>query len=480
MKEHATEFAKVVSVKKDVFDIEGLPSASLNQVIYSKEKDTLAVIVSMTESKKNCVVLSGSPPHVNQEYVSSGNKLALGEIQNVWGKVNYATELFVQDTKAGGKLNLVDSEPLGLSARSDIDSPLITGVGIVDLIVPIAKGQRELVIGDRKTGKTSFLMDIVSSQAKLGKKCIYCCVGKRLVEVNLLWANFEKRGVSKDVCLVASLGTDPSGAVLYTPHLAMTIAEKVMALGEDVLLVMDDLSTHAKYYREVSLSLKRLPGRSSYPADIFYMHAKLLERAGAFKVGNEKKTITCLPVAQSILGDITDYITTNLMSMTDGHIYFDAELRDQGKIPSVNPFLSVTRVGHQTFAPCIQDMSRKITSFLATYERSKNFSHFGGEASTSLSQILAKGDLVSESLNQPIGNYVNFNFLVSLICLIWSGDLSTYSREDIKKVIQKDRAEEVKIIETTVQAYIQECKNFEELVSKVHLSDIKKIITNAA
>ena len=199
--------------------------------------------------------------------------------------------------------------------------------------------------------------------------------------------NLTDLGILSQSVLVVTSSNSPSGMIYKAPYTAMTIAEYFKDQGKNVMVVLDDLTIHAKYYRELSLTAKRFPGRDAYPGDIFYLHARLMERAGNFQNG----FITCLPIAQTVEGDISGYIQTNLMSMTDGHIYFDQDMFEKGERPSINPFLSVTRVGRQTQSSLLKSVGREITSFLVTYNNLKELQQFGGDVTHDVGKKLQIG-----------------------------------------------------------------------------------------
>ena len=244
--------------------------------------------------------------------------------------------------------------------------PMFTGMTLVDLMIPLGRGQRELVLGDRKTGKTQFLLQAALAQASVGTVCVYACIGKKKAEILRVKEFFAKEGILDKTVIVASSSQDSTGEIFTCPYTAMAVAEFFRDRGQDTLVLLDDMTTHAKFYREMSLLLRKFPGRDSYPGDIFHIHSKLLERSGNFvikKDGNEMDVaITCLPAAETIQGDLTGYIQTNLMSMTDGHIYFDNELFFKGRRPAINPFISVTRVGYQTQTSLRKEMWAALVS----------------------------------------------------------------------------------------------------------------------
>jgi F-type H+-transporting ATPase subunit alpha len=282
----------------------------------------------------------------------------------------------------------VDQPPLGIERREDVWDPFETGVVLVDMLVPMGKGQRELVIGDRKIGKTFFLQSAILAHAQRGGICVYGGIARRAADVYAMRAFLEANKITDKVVIVGSVASDPAGLVFLTPYSAMTIAEYFRDQGKDVLCVLDDMTIHAKYYREIALLSNRYPGRSAYPGDVFYAHARLMERAGNF----DKGSITCLPVAETVLSDIRGYIQTNLMSMTDGHIFFSHEMYNKGNRPSIDPFLSVTRVGRQTRTPLMRDIGQQVTSFLSHHQRLQKLVHFGGELSGDVKKSLAIGD----------------------------------------------------------------------------------------
>jgi F0F1-type ATP synthase alpha subunit len=201
----------------------------------------------------------------------------------------------------------------------------------------------------------------------------------------------------------------------------------------DVLLILDDMTTHARVYREISLLARRFPGRGSYPGDIFYLHAKLIERAGNFKKGS----ITALPVAESILGDLSGYIQTNLMSMTDGHIFFDIDLYNEGKRPAVNPYLSVTRIGHQTQTHLLKDLSRELTSFLVSYDTMKQFLHFGAEVGATAKNILLLGERIDVLFNQGTTSIIPINVNILSLGGLWAGIWNEIKLPDLKRELEQ-------------------------------------------
>ncbi len=398
--------------------ISGLPGAHPNEVVIFENKD-MGLVLSMSREYLEVLVFANTQIRAGSKVVRTGEHVEIGVGSGLLGRMINPLGLPL-DNKGEIKdltSSLIDINPPKIIERKNIEKPLLTGVALVDLISPLGKGQRELVIGDRKTGKTEFLLQTVTTQAKLGTVCIYAVIGQKQIDIKKLNEFFVSGGIVQNTILVASSSSDSPGLIYLTPYSAMTIAEYFRDKGMDVLVVLDDMTSHARYYREMSLLARRFPGRSSYPGDIFYVQAKLVERAGNFKKGS----ITCLPVAESVLGDLSGYIQTNLMSMTDGHIFFDIDLISQGKRPAVNPFLSVTRVGHQTQTPLQRDVSREISVFLVTYDRMKQFMHFGAEVGDTAKNILNLGARVDAFFNQSGIKTVAININILIIAGLWAG-----------------------------------------------------------
>jgi F-type H+-transporting ATPase subunit alpha len=336
----------------------------------------------------------------------------------------------------------IEIHPLGISARVAITRPFTTGFTIIDTLVPLGVGQRELIIGDRKTGKTQFLLRTMLHQAKLGTVVIYCAIGKRKQEIKSVEEFLQAHQVFDRCIIVAADSHSNPGEIVFAPYTALTLAEYFRDLGQDVLVVLDDLTTHAKYYREVALLLGTFPGRESYPGDIFFVHSKLLERAGCFLVSGKERAITCLPVVESLSGDFTGYIQTNAMSITDGHIYFDTELFAQGKRPAVNTFLSVTRVGRQTQSPLQRDLNSSTVQLLAQYEELQRFLRFGSELSEEIHQTLQRGDSVLRLFHQtglqPIPTFVQAFFLSAVWLKWWDGSGTATVLSTLAPTVLKD------------------------------------------
>lgn len=359
----------------------------------------------------------------------------------------------------------VDMIPSGILDRAPVSEPLETGVSIVDLVIPIGIGQRELVIGDRKSGKTSFLIQTLLNQARKGTICIYALVGKRQMDILKITNLVKSENISDRTIIVATAASDSPGLVFMTPYTAMTVAEYYRDKGKNVLLIIDDLTTHAQFYRELALLARRFPGRNSYPGDIFYIHSRLLERAGSFKKGS----ISTLVAADTVLGDLSGYIQTNLMAITDGHIFFDMDMFNEGIRPAVNPYLSVTRVGEQTQSPVGRDLSRQLSRFLSHYQRLKELTHFGSEFEQRVEDDLNLGERIFSFFKQEAMSTMPYPISVLLFALLWGGFWRKIDSKEMKSAMLalSKRYQEEADFQTAVNNMLSSSNNFSDLVQSV-------------
>jgi F-type H+-transporting ATPase subunit alpha len=396
----------------------------------------------------------------------------LGRVVDPLGKTIIGSPM----PRAKAEPRLLFTTPSGIGERQDISQPLETGVSIVDLAVPLGKGQRELVIGDRKSGKTLFLQQAVLTQALKGAICIYASIAKRWSDTQNTISFFKKFGVEKKVVTVVAGPADTPGLIFLAPYTALTYAEYFRDKGHDVLLVLDDMTTHAKYYREITLSARRFPGRGSYPGDIFYVHSRILERAGNFGKGS----ISCLPVAETTFRDFSGYIQTNLMSMTDGHIFFDGDLFARGRRPAINTFLSVTRVGLQTQTNLVREINRELSKFMVIYEKMRQYMHFGSELSQETRRTLSIGERITSFFEQAADTIIPLNINVLLLGGIWAGfwrdkEIPEMKREIYQKVDSYIRDSAYRNL---VDKFIAGCETFSELI--YHLKEDESLIFGKA
>ncbi|MFV1916996.1 MAG: hypothetical protein ACC618_00700 [Patescibacteria group bacterium] len=428
--------------------VSGLPRVKPSEVVLF-DSGELGQVMSIGRETAEILLLGKTEVPVGTKVARTGGQLNISVGTSILGKTLNSLGVPL-GKKMGGSLagsyevRPIEAIPLGLDRRKTIDTPFETGVTMVDMIIPLGRGQRQLVVGDRKTGKTGFLLQSVTSAASRGTVVVYAAIAKKRLDIKMIEEFFRAKKVDANTVIVASSSADPAGLVFLTPYTAMTIAEYFRDRGQDVLIIFDDLTEHAKYYRELTLLARRFPGRSSYPGDIFYIHARLLERAGNFVITQKDKdgklvrktaSITALPVAELVMGDLSGYIQTNLMAMTDGHVYFDIDLFNAGRRPPINPFLSVTRVGRQAQTPLLRQLLTTLTSFLVRLEDLKQFMHFGAELGEETKRTLALGERIQTFLEQSPDITIPVNVNVVVFAALWGGFWSEASPSDLHSKI---------------------------------------------
>lgn len=434
-----SEIGFVETAVNPIVYVSGLPKVKSDELVVF-ETGEIGMVQSFTAELAEVLIFS-------KEQIGHGTRVArTNELLNVPVGKELLGKIIDPFGNPLSKIDIlkkpIESRPIntmasGISSRKTITRQLVTGIPAVDLIMPLGFGQRQLIVGDRKTGKTSFMLQTILSQAKQKNICVYAAIGKKRLDIKNIEAFFKKHNIFDQIVLVATGFDDPIGLSYLVPYSAITISEYFRDAGHDVLLTLDDITSHAKFYREISLLGKRFPGRNSYPGDIFYAHARLMERAGNFKTANGEKAISCLPIAETIQGDLSGYIQTNAMSMTDGHLYFDADFFAKGRRPAINPFLSVTRVGRQTQSPLKRSINREILSLFTISEKMQNFSHFGAELTESSKTTLAIHEKVINFLDQDLSTSMPINLQIILYSMLWNNILRNKNIEPIGKDVKK-------------------------------------------
>ena len=289
----------------------------------------------------------------------------------------------------------------GVITRKSVDTPLQTGIKAIDSMVPIGRGQRELIIGDRQTGKTAIAVDTILNQKGQGVKCIYVAIGQKASTVATIVKTLEEYGAMDYTTVVAATASELAPMQYIAPYAGCAMGEEWMENGEDVLVVYDDLSKHAAAYRTMSLLLRRPPGREAYPGDVFYLHSRLLERAARLSDELGGGSLTALPIIETQAGDVSAYIPTNVISITDGQIYLETEMFHAGFRPAVNAGLSVSRVGGAAQIKAMKKIAAPIRVELAQYRELAAFSQFGSELDADTKEKLEQGERLKEILKQP-------------------------------------------------------------------------------
>lgn len=431
------EYGVVYQVSHPIVFIEGLPKVKTHEIVMF-DSGQKGEVFTINRGKVEVRTFSHEPVKVGTKVVRTDQLLSIAVGPELFGHtINPLGEPLDQTISipTPKEFRDLDAKPIGISGRQKIATPLSTGITLIDLMIPLGRGQRELIIGDRKTGKSSVLMTTIRKQVDEGVVAIYAAIAKKKSEIKKLQAFFESEKIMDKVIIVATSSYDSPSLIYQTPYAAMAIAEYFRDQGRHSLLILDDLSTHAKFYRELSLLARRFPGRDSYPGDIFYVHSKLLERAGNFKHPDpmiKEVSITCLPVIEIIEGDLTGYVSTNVMGITDGHIYLDSNIYYQGMRPAVNIPLSVTRVGRQAMDKLSREVNKNLTAFLTNYDKLQTLSHFGQELTDDVKRDLRLGDMIYKLFNQSY--QVTVPFVVQLILLSLILQNCIENKEHLEKV----------------------------------------------
>lgn len=403
---------KVEQVKDGIVFASGLSDVGYNETvsIITSQGEVKGLVLNLETEHVGIVVL-GDFIHIKEgdSVEVEGRLLGLKVSEEMIGNViNPLGETLGSDIKVLGQkgkdMPLEKTAP-GVITRENVKRPLLTGILGIDAIIPIGKGQRQLVIGDRQTGKTSICLDTIINQTKLDTLCIYVSIGQKASRLAQITQKLKDSGALSNVIVVAANAADPAALQYIAPYAGTSIAEYFCEKGKDVLIVYDDLTKHAWSYREISLLLRRPPGREAYPGDIFYLHSRLLERALQFSQEHGSGSITALPVVETQAGDVSAYIPTNIISITDGQIFLDAELFNKGQLPAINFGTSVSRVGGDAQNAITKQLAGKLKLELAQYREMQAFSQFGSDLDKETKIKLEQGarimQLLKQKMNQP-------------------------------------------------------------------------------
>ena len=398
------EIGTVLQVSDGVVRIYGLRNAEANELL-EFDNGIKAIVMNLEEDNVGAVLL-GPTDRIKEGFIVKRTKriasIRVGE--SMLGRViDPLGEPLDGKGLIGGELYEMPLERKapGVIYRQPVNQPLQTGLKAVDAMIPIGRGQRELIIGDRQTGKTAIAIDTIINQKGQGVKCIYVAIGQKASTVASIVNTLEEYGAMAYTTVVASTASELAPLQYIAPYAGCAMGEEWMEKGEDVLVVYDDLSKHAAAYRTLSLLLKRPPGREAYPGDVFYLHSRLLERAARMNDEHGGGSLTALPIIETQAGDVSAYIPTNVISITDGQIYLETEMFHEGFRPAVNAGLSVSRVGGSAQIKAMKKIAAPIRVELAQYRELAAFSQFGSELDADTREKLAQGERIREVLKQP-------------------------------------------------------------------------------
>ena len=393
----------VIQVADGIARIHGLDNAMQGELL-EFPGEVYGMVLNLEEDNVGAVLL-GAQRNVNEgDTVKTTGRVVevpvgdamLGRVVNALGQ-----PIDGKGPIETNKYRQIERVASGVISRKSVDTPLQTGIKAIDSMVPIGRGQRELIIGDRQTGKTAIAIDTIINQKGQGVKCIYVAIGQKASTVAALVKTLEEFGAMSYTTVVASTASELAPLQYIAPYAGCAIGEEWMENGEDVLVVYDDLSKHAAAYRTLSLLLKRPPGREAYPGDVFYLHSRLLERAARLSDKLGGGSLTALPIIETQAGDVSAYIRTNVISMTDGQIYLETEMFNSGFRPAINAGLSVSRVGGSAQIKAMKKIAAPIRVELAQYRELAAFAQFGSELDADTTEKLAQGARIREMLKQP-------------------------------------------------------------------------------
>ena len=393
----------VIQVADGIARIHGLDNAMQGELL-EFPGEVYGMVLNLEEDNVGAVLL-GAQRNVNEgDTVKTTGRVVevpvgdamLGRVVNALGQ-----PIDGKGPIETNKYRQIERVASGVISRKSVDTPLQTGIKAIDSMVPIGRGQRELIIGDRQTGKTAIAIDTIINQKGQGVKCIYVAIGQKASTVAALVKTLEEFGAMSYTTVVASTASELAPLQYIAPYAGCAIGEEWMENGEDVLVVYDDLSKHAAAYRTLSLLLKRPPGREAYPGDVFYLHSRRLERAARLSDKLGGGSLTALPIIETQAGDVSAYIPTNVISITDGQIYLETEMFTSGFRPAINAGLSVSRVGGSAQIKAMKKIAAPIRVELAQYRELAAFAQFGSELDADTTEKLAQGARIREMLKQP-------------------------------------------------------------------------------
>ena len=430
-----SDVGTVIQVADGIARVHGLENAMQGELLQFPG-DVYGMVLNLEEDNVG-VVLLGSASNIEEgDIVKTTGRVVevpvgdalLGRVVNSLGQPIDGKGPIQTD-----KFRKIERVASGVITRKSVDTPLQTGIKAIDSMVPIGRGQRELIIGDRQTGKTAIAIDTIINQKGQNVKCIYVAIGQKASTVANIVKTLEEFGAMAYTTVVVSTASDLAPLQYIAPYSGCAIGEEWMENGEDVLVVYDDLSKHATAYRTLSLLLRRPPGREAYPGDVFYLHSRLLERAVRMSDEYGGGSLAALPIIETQAGDVSAYIPTNVISITDGQIYLETEMFNSGFRPAVNAGLSVSRVGGAAQIKAMKKIAAPIRTELAQYRELASFAQFGSELDADTKEKLAQGERIKEVLKQPQYQPMPVQYQVIIIYAVTKRFLLDVPVEDITR-----------------------------------------------
>ncbi len=464
-----SDFGTVIQVGDGIARVYGLENCMAGELLLFGE-DTYGMAQNLEEDNVGVVIL-GSDREIKEGDIVKPTG-AVVEVPVGEAMIGRVVNALGQPLDGKGPINTTEKRPIespapGVLQRKSVNEPLQTGIKAIDSMIPIGRGQRELIIGDRQTGKTAIAIDTILNQKGQDVICIYVAIGQKASTVAQLTQTLEDRGAMEYSIVVSATASDAAPLQYIAPYAGCAIGEYFMKQGKHVLIVYDDLSKHAVAYRAMSLLLRRPPGREAYPGDVFYLHSRLLERAAKLSDAEGGGSLTALPIIETQAGDVSAYIPTNVISITDGQIYLESELFFSGQRPAVNAGISVSRVGGNAQIKAMKQVSSKIKLELAQYRELASFSQFGSDIDAETKARLEHGQILMEVLKQPQYKPLKVEDQVMIIYAAINNYLETVGVENVRD-FEKDFLEFMEVEYPQVGAGIKsEGKLTEDIEEKL-------------
>ncbi len=437
-----SDVGTVVSVGDGIATIYGLDKAMYGELL-EFPNHVFGMVMNLNEDSVGCVLLGkdtsvfeGDAVKLTGKVVSVpvGNAL-LGRVVNALGEpIDGNGEIVVDDHYP------IEAPAPSIMTRQSVNQPLETGIKAIDSMIPIGKGQRELIIGDRQTGKTALAIDTIINQKGKDVICIYCAIGQKNSTIAQIVSKLKAFDAFSYTIIVNASASESAPMLYIAPYAATSMGEFFEKQGKDVLIVYDDLSKHAVSYRALSLLLKRSPGREAYPGDIFYLHSRLLERSCKLNKENGGGSMTALPIVETQAGDISAYIPTNVISITDGQIFLTTDLFNQGQRPAVDSGLSVSRVGSSAQIKAMKKVASSLKIELANYNEMLDFSRFGSDLDSTTKGILQHGSILMEVLKQKQYSPLSMEDEVIEIYIAQSHEIDHLELKQVNETLEKIRS----------------------------------------
>ncbi len=415
-----TNVGTVKEVKDEVVFIEGLPDVAYGEMLKFKAGAT-GMVVDLLENGVGAIVFGDYVAIEEGEAVqATGSVFSISVSDDFIGRVvdGIGDPIDGKGAIKPGKQYPVEKVAPGIIFRKSVNEPVQTGIKAIDALVPIGRGQRELIIGDRGTGKSTIAVDTILNQKKGDMICIYCIVGQKRSTTATIIELLKKQKAMDYTIVVAATASDSAAMQFIAPYVATTIGEHFMEQGKDVLVVYDDLTKHAWAYRQISLILRRPAGREAYPGDVFYLHSRLLERSAKIDEKYGGGSLTALPIIQTLEGDVSAYIPTNVISITDGQIFLETDLFNSGIRPAINVGISVSRVGSSAQTKAMKQVAGKLKNDLAQYRELAAFAQFESELDDKTKQFIDRGARMTQLLRQKKNAPLS---LSSQVAILWMG-----------------------------------------------------------